>query len=221
MQKLSKIFLILGIVAAILIVGGLIGMLAGGSRTKTGSTPAPVTESRPATETTAAAAPKTTPGEPPKTNAISTGETKAGTSLPAGVMTNWDERVEEILGADVENTNKVAQLFELFPHVPAESKHEVLQHLSNLVGDEDYAPMAELLKDVTLDSDAMDVLLQDALGRPNSLKLPALLEVAKISGHPKADEAKDLLSLFLEEDYGDDWPKWQEKLAQWLKDNPD
>jgi len=67
----------------------------------------------------------------------------------------------------------------------------------------------------------LDVLLADALNRPNSLKLPLLLEVARQPDHPKAGEAKDLLELFLEEDHGKDWGQWQAKLEQWLKDNPD
>jgi hypothetical protein len=44
---------------------------------------------------------------------------------------------------------------------------------------------------------------------------------AKSPDHPKADEAKDILALFLDEDFGTDWGKWQEKMTVWLKDNPD
>jgi hypothetical protein len=63
--------------------------------------------------------------------------------------------------------------------------------------------------------------MADALNRPNSLKLPALLEVARTPQHPKAGDAKEVLGFFLETDYGDDWPKWQDKVQAWLKDNPD
>ncbi len=62
---------------------------------------------------------------------------------------------------------------------------------------------------------------EDVLNRPNSVKLPLLLDLARDPQHPKASEAKDILELFLEEDYGNDWTKWQAKLDQWLKDNPD
>ena len=34
-------------------------------------------------------------------------------------------------------------------------------------------------------------------------------------------DAKEVLGFFLESDYGDDWAKWQEKLQEWLKENPD
>jgi uncharacterized protein (DUF4415 family) len=48
-----------------------------------------------------------------------------------------------------------------------------------------------------------------------------LLEVARDPGNPKASDAKDLLQLYLDDDYGSDWPTWQTKMEAWLKDNPD
>jgi len=63
--------------------------------------------------------------------------------------------------------------------------------------------------------------LADALNRPNSLKLPSLLDVARDPQNPKAGEAKEVLQLFLDEDYGSDWTTWQAKMDAWLKDNPD
>ena len=221
MQKLSRIFLVLGIVVGILIVGGLIGWLAGGTGPK--SRPGPlnpvVTETHPlASGNHPASLARSEPGTNPATT---DGETVPATSLPSGILTNWEEKVDEILGAQTDDTNKVEQLFTLFPHVPAESKSEVAQHLSNLVSDEGYAPLGELFKESKLGDDTLDVLMADVLNRPNSLKLPQLLEVAQTPDHPKADEAKDILSLFLDEDFGTDWSKWKNKLTEWLRDNPD
>jgi len=56
------------------------------------------------------------------------------------------------------------------------------------------------------------------LNRPNSVKLPQLLQVTQNPDHPKADEAKDLIELYLDED---DPAKWPDKMQQWLKENPD
>lgn len=81
--------------------------------------------------------------------------------------------------------------------------------------------MRTYLTNADLPENVLDVLLDDVLNRPNSLKLPALLEVARSAQHPKAAEAKDFLELFLEEDYGADWDKWQAGMEQWLKENPD
>ena len=223
MQKLSKIFLILGIVAAILIAGGLIGWLAGGSASK--NKPIPDAASAVEFHSTDNASPgghaadSMATTEPVK---IVEGAGLHAAALPPGILTNWEDKLEEIIGSDtMDDTNKVQQLFALFPHVPADSKAEVAQHLSNLVSDEGYSQLGALLKDSTLSDDTLDVLMQDILNRPNSLKLPELLEVAQTPNHPKADEAKDILSLFLDEDYGNDWSKWHDKMLAWLKDNPD
>ena len=47
-----------------------------------------------------------------------------------------------------------------------------------------------------LPEDILDVLLEDVLNRPNTIKLPMLLEVARDPQNPKSAEAKDVLELF-------------------------
>ena len=109
----------------------------------------------------------------------------------------------------------------MFLTLPADGQEEVAQHLANLVPDQDFGLMHPYLTNSSLPEDVLDVLLDDVLNRPNSLKLPALLDMARSPQHPKAAEAKDFLELLLDEDYGDDWEKWQTKMNEWLKENPD
>jgi hypothetical protein len=109
----------------------------------------------------------------------------------------------------------------MFPRLPEDGQVEVAQHLSNLVPDENYAALGKILKDAKMPEAVLDVLLADLLNRPNSVKLPSLVDVASNPQNAKAGEAKDLLELFLEEDYGTDWTKWQAKMEEWLKENPD
>jgi hypothetical protein len=222
MQKFSKVFVAVAIVAGIIVIGGLIGWLGGkGSGPKAGTAPEISAASDPRSATprpadnSQAGHPEIEPRSPPGF----TGASPAGPT--PNVLTNWEEKVDEILGAETDDTNKVKQLFALFPRVPEEAKAEVAQHLSNLTSDQDYAPLGELLKDPKLPDAALDVLMADALNRPNSVKLPELLDVTRTPDHPKADEAKDILALFLDEDFGTDWSKWQDKMTAWLKDNPD
>jgi hypothetical protein len=133
----------------------------------------------------------------------------------------WEDKVDEILGSASPEPEKARQMLAMFPKLPADGQEEVARHLSNLLPDQDYGLMRGYLTDASLPADVLDVLLDDALNRPNSLKLPALLEVARSAQHPKAAEARDFLELLLEEDYGEDWGKWQAKMEEWLKDNPD
>lgn len=146
-----------------------------------------------------------------------------GAQEPAAsnILTNWEDNIDAILTSEAPEADKARKMLELFPRLPEKGQVEVAQHLSNLVSDQDYGSLNRLLANSALPESVLDVLVADALNRPNSLKLPTLLEVARDPQNPKAGEAKDVLHLFLEEDYGTDWAAWQSKLDQWLKDNPD
>ncbi|MGN6552490.1 MAG: hypothetical protein ACTHLW_01995, partial [Verrucomicrobiota bacterium] len=72
-----------------------------------------------------------------------------------------------------------------------------------------------------LPEDVLDVLLSDLLNRPNATKLPMLVDVALNPAHPKAEEARDLLELYLDEDYSKQPDLLRQKLIEYLKNNPD
>jgi hypothetical protein len=134
---------------------------------------------------------------------------------------DWEEKIDDIVGGDDADTNKVAKLYALFPTLPPDGQEEAAQHLSNLVDDEDYKPLGEMLKNDKLPEGVLDELLADVLNRPNNLKLPLLLAVASDANHAKHDEAKDLLELYLGEDYGADWNTWGQHMTNWLQQNPE
>src|ERR1051325_10582563 len=127
---------------------------------------------------------------------VRTGSVSNRTATPV-VMTPttnvWDDKLEEILTSDIDDTNKVKQLFEMFPHLPPEGQAEVAQHLSNLVEDEDYAPLGQVLTNATLSEDVLEVLMGDLLNRPNNIKLPMFLDIARNAEHPKASAGTDML----------------------------
>ena len=156
------------------------------------------------------------PSNPPPVEASTTPE-----PADANLITNWEDKLEAILTAEGDDADKAKQLLAMFPHLPEDGQVEVAQHLSNLTSDKDYAPLGSYLTNSSTSEEVKDVLMADVLNRPNSLKLPLLLDVARDPQNPKASEAKDILELFLEEDYGTDWPTWQSKMQQWLADNPD
>ena len=158
----------------------------------------------------------------PTTHPTTTQPHTNGSAPVAGATTNsWDDKLEEILTSETDDTNKVKQLFDLFPRLPQDGQVEVAQHLSNLVEDEDYAQLGQLLTNSALSEEVLDVLMSDILNRPNNVKLPMFLDIARNPDHPKAGDAKDLLELYLDEDYGTDWAKWHTKMKEWLKENPD
>ena len=135
-------------------------------------------------------------------------------------MTNWEEKLDTILTSDKPDPDKAKEMIEMFPKLSPEAQEEIAHHISNLTPDENYS-LGQFLTNSALPEAVLDVFTEDVLNRPNSIKLPLLLDVAKDPDHPKAGEAKDILELFLENDYGTDWTAWQASLDKWLKENPD
>jgi hypothetical protein len=222
MNGLPKILKIVGVLAVVVAVGIIVGLW--GSR-KAGPTepvppPPPAEPTNPSAPSGGAAG-----GGAPATGSSPAAfnpapDAPSGDSLPA-MQSNWEERIDAILGAEGEESVKARQLLELFPALPADGQVEVAQHLSNLLTDPEYAPLGHYLTNAALAEPVLDVLIADLLNRPNSVKLPLLLDVARTESHPKAGEALEILQLFLEEDFGKDWARWQSRLQQWLQENPD
>lgn len=220
MSKLSKLLIAVATVAVVVLVA--IALSRRGSTAPEAGTQ--VSAAEPAPSASAETERSTFFTKRPRRRAASPAASSQPIEAPASatnVTSAWEDKLDEILGAASPDEDKAKQMLELFPHLPADGQEEVAQHLSNLVPDSDFGLLRSYLTNAALSENVLDVLLDDVLNRPNSLKLPALLEVARSAQHPKAAEAKDFLELFLEEDYGDDWDKWQTQMREWLKDNPD
>jgi len=220
MSKLSKLLIVVGAIAGVVLVG-IVLTRRGSNGPETDTQPSAAEPTSPALAETNRTSffTKRTRRQPsqPLTNEGLMGTSSAATNLVAG----WEAKVDEILGSDDSDPDKARQMLEMFPTLPEDAQEVLARHLSNLLPDQDYGLMQAYLTNAALPETVLDVLLDDVLNRANSLKLPALLAVARSAQHPKAAEAKDFLELFLEEDYGTDWDKWQAGMEQWLKENPD
>ena len=236
MNSFSKILKGIGILAAVVVVGMLIGYWASSSRPSTPNVPTnPTQATEQSTARTPLKEPKKDPGgahkaeatvpkpgqNPKPTIAPTADTTPKPNSVATNLIPDWEEKVDAILTSDDPDPEKAKKLLAMFPLLTGDAQEEVAHHLSNIVPDEDYAAFGSYLTNSTLPEDILDVLLEDVLNRPNSIKLKMLLEVARDPQNPKAAEAKDVLELFLEEDYGADWAMWEKKTIDWLKENPD
>ena len=230
MQMSGKIFSGVAVVAVVVLIGVAVGWFGASPGDSKQSNPSvnPATEKGSAASNPARPETKSPPAVSRKSPGNGLPATKTAPQTvaappPGGYITNWDDRLETILNSDGSETEKAKQMIAMYPRLPDDGKVEVVQHLSNLLEDKDYkdSGMGDWLKDPATPEDVLDALMADALNRPNATKLPLLLDIAKDPQHPKAEEAKDLLELYLEEDYGSDWSKWQAKTDEWLKQNPD
>jgi hypothetical protein len=220
MSKLSKLLIVVGAFAGVAFLGIVLSRRAG-SATGADEQASIAEPTPPAPEETNHPSFFTKRARRQASQTLSNAGPMEVSTAATNLMTGWEDKVDEILGSASPDADKARKMIEMFPTLPAEGQEEVARHLTNLLPDQDYGLMRGFLTNASLPDGVLEVLLDDVLNRPNSLKLPALLEVARSAQHPKAVEAKDFLKLFLEEDYASDWDKWQAGVEQWLKANPD
>ncbi len=140
---------------------------------------------------------------------------------PAG-LAEWEVKIDSVLRAnpdnsDAANSATAQMLINLLPTLPAEGQTEAAQHISNLLADKDYNKVLQIVKNPSMPEDVLDVFVTDLMNREDVVKLPTLLEIAKIPNHPHREEAATDLQIFLDEDYGTDWAKWDAAMKAYLK----
>jgi hypothetical protein len=220
MSAKTKLWAFLALAAVVVCVGIIFGLTG-----RTGESPTPAATTNVAQpDTQARAARNSRPKHPVVMGSNSLAEEGVemdATNADGTVATNWDEKIDEILRADAADKDIAKKLIGLFPQLPADKQIDAVQHISNLLPDEDYPELAKLMNDPKLPEDVLNQLFMDLLNRKSSVLLPELVELAKIPQHPIAGEAKDFLGLYLENDYGTDWNLWSAKVKDYLAANPD
>ena len=129
----------------------------------------------------------------------------------------WERKLDEVLNSTADEAQTAQILINLLPGLPADGQAEYAEHIANLLDDKDYAKVMPIVKNPNISEEALDVLVTDLINREDATKLPALLDIAKVPNHPHRQEAVDDLELFLDEDHGTDWNKWQLALTEYLK----
>lgn len=219
MHNKSGLPKILGFVAVAIIIGIGVGWFA--SQPKTVPARPGATDESPAPTAAANSRPPASAKPAPESAETAAPTMPAPAVAAPPQMPDWGDKVSDILAADTEVADKYKEMIKLYPGLPDDGKLEVAQHLNNLAPDNDYSEMAKILVDPKVPGPVADAILFDLFNRPNSLKLPLMLQVARTPGHPGAKEALSNLALLLEEDHGTDWPRWEQTLNDYLKNNPD
>ncbi|MFZ4766240.1 MAG: hypothetical protein ACOYMN_14920 [Roseimicrobium sp.] len=159
-----------------------------------------------------AAAPKgTAPTAPPAMTSVPTTPVAATPPLAAQPVPEEEQQklhawLTESTSPEVAGQMIVANWQLLSPR----GKLECAPHMLNLTSDEKHAPIAELLMAPETSPEVKELLFNDVLNRGEDLKWPLILRVLKEKGHPQAEQARNILSVVLGQDFGDDWQKWQE-----------
>lgn len=160
----------------------------------------------------------------PRTSPVAKVEPEAVVPIPAKPVeiAEWETKIDSVLRAnpdssDAANRATAQMLINLLPTLPAEGQAEAAQHITNLLDDKEYNRVLALVKNPQMPEEVLDVFVTDLMNRDDTVKLPTLLEIAKIPNHPHHEEAQTDLQIFLDEDYGNDWGKWEAAMKTYLK----
>ena len=156
-------------------------------------------------------------GTPVPVEKADTSEPLANTTEPAPKLADWEIKIDQVLRANADESQTAQMLINMLPTLPKEGQAEAAQHITNLVLDKDYSRILPLVKNPGLPEDVLDVFVTDLMNREDEVKLPVLLAIAKIPNHPHHEEAASDLQIFLDEDYGNDWGKWDAAMKSYLK----
>jgi hypothetical protein len=176
-------------------------------------------DERPVVSTAPAAPPapaaRSTPEFSPASPAVPQPELPPVPDQPAPMLP-WEKQIEQALRTNSTEQQTAQALINLLPTFPEEGRVEAAQHISNLIEDKDYQKVLPLFKNAALGEPALSVFMTDIMNRSDEVKLPALLEIAKMPNHPFREEAQSDLQIFLDHDYGNDWSKWGAAVQQYL-----
>ena len=210
----SRPFIFIAVILVVL-VGGAVYYL----QSTPGSQPPPVAVNvaTPSPSSPPPAENLATPAPFPATPAPVASATPAPAAPMPEPIPEWENRISDILSSKADETQTAQSLINILPSLPNEGKAEAAQHITNLITDKEYNRVLPLLRNPYLPEEVQDVLVTDLMNREDSVKLPALLDVARIPNHPYHEEALTDLQIFLDADNGSDWGKWDDAVKQYLK----
>lgn len=178
---------------------------------------------------------ETEPESPPpvKPTVAETKVPRTANAIPTTRMTNrpgtvatepapeWNTKLKSILGSNANPAQKVQQLKEFLAGLPDPDAEQAVQALTLSVSNEAFGFIKPLVVDPTLPEPVRDEFMVDVLNRPNSIRVPIFLELARNPDHPDNEDAYDMLEIFTNQKLGADWAAWDKAVPAWLKENPD
>ena len=130
----------------------------------------------------------------------------------------WEDRLDELLTAKTDNAITVRGLISSMRGLPPEAQEEFVAHAVNLCEDEQFADMEKVYFDPGTAKEASETIFNDALNRPDEIKLPMLAKTLRNPAHPMAAESKEILEMYLDLEPGTVPPNgWDQAVNDYIK----
>ena len=131
-----------------------------------------------------------------------------------------EARIHFVEKWEITMPHKAQVFFSMFDEAKGDDQRKLAHAAVKHVANTNYALIQSHLLDPELPRTVLSVFMTDTLKRSNAVKLPVLLQLARLDAHPLQDEARQLLRGYLGRDHGTNWVKWEEAMQSWLKTNP-
>ncbi len=140
---------------------------------------------------------------------------------PDNPGTRWEKELEEIVQGDSEAGGKAVRLAALMRTAPEAGRAEVFHYLAGCASNQQYGLVREILTNSQTPESVCRGAWNDLLNRPDSIRLPALLEIAANDQHPMRQQARDMLSFVLANVDATNAGQWRDLVEARLKENPE
>lgn len=129
----------------------------------------------------------------------------------------WETRIRGVLTREgLTEVQKGKALLDLLSSIQAEGAETCAEEAIRRLPNSEYRHGQSVVVNPSTYGLALGVLFADLMDRPDELRLPTLMTIARNSSHPYAEAARTNLDLLLGKDYGQDWPKWEAAVRQKL-----
>lgn len=129
--------------------------------------------------------------------------------LDAGETLVVEGMIHEITSSLRTPREKAEDLLAMFPRLEPDDQRKVALAAFRQAGDANYDVIQPHLLNSTLDPQVLNVFMSDMLKRKSPIKLPTLLELARVDGHPLQQESGARLRALLKTDQGTNWTRWE------------
>ncbi|MEO8353327.1 MAG: hypothetical protein ABI680_16485, partial [Chthoniobacteraceae bacterium] len=128
--------------------------------------------------------------------------------LQAGELP-WETTLRQVIATPGLTDSQIGKrLLDLLPALPVQAREAATEEAITRISNADYSLVIPTLTNPQTHSLTHAVLLTDLMERPDSIRLPTLLRIARTPQHPLAAHALDDLDGLLGQNFGTDWGRW-------------
>ncbi len=136
-------------------------------------------------------------------------------------LADWELQLDSILTAPGDTSTAARALLAAMPGLPAEAQEQFIAHALNLCEDADFSRAEEIYLRPNTPPSVSEAIFNDALNRPDEVKLPLMARTMNSPAHPMRGEAQGILELYLELEPGAQPPgSWDIAVREYLKKQP-